>query len=319
MMNLNHGAPVSSTLNPTKIDPKDVPTVAPDVVVTRVDHDVARSQPNGKTAPAVAHKDAAAGAKAPPVDTTFRAASAEPVEPAKERVQRSFGRRLVRGAIGMILTACVAGAVVLWQSHGDAVRQTVTKSVSPLIMAVLSRVGPGGEQPSDVPEVQASAVPEASASQQPAGNVSSSATSPPPPDATELLHSLARELAHIRQDMDQMKGAIAELKASDEQMAREIAKASDRATDKALEQALRPRVSMVSQPPVQAVAMAARRPPVVARSGQPRPVSVTPQVATSYASRPAEARAMAPSSSAAAPPMDISAPRPPSPLREQTP
>ena len=117
-----------------------------------------------------------------------------------------------------------------------------------------------------------------------------------------------------------MKGAIAELKATDEQMAREIAKASDRATDKALEQALRPRVSMASPPQPQAVAMAARRPsPLVARSAQPRQVSVTPQVVTSYAPRPADARAMAPAPSAGAPPMDISAPRPPSPLREQAP
>jgi TolA-binding protein len=319
MMNLNHGAPVSSTLNPTKFDPNDVPTAAPDVVVTRADHDVAKPQPTGKTAAAAAHKaaDGVAGAKAPPVDTTFRAASAEPV---KEGVGPSLGRRLMRGVIGMILTACVAGAVVLWQSHGDAVRQIVTKSVSPVIAALWSRVSPGDEQPTAAPEVQASAVPETSASQQPAENPSSSAASSAPPDAMELLHSLARELAHMRQDLDQMKGAIAELKATDEQMAREIAKASDRSTDKALEQALRPRVSMVSPPPPQAVAMAARRPqPLGTRSAQPRPVSVTPQVVTSYAARPADARAMAPPSSTSTPPMDISAPRPPSPLREQAP
>lgn len=314
---------MSSTPNPTKIDPKDIPTLAPEVVVTRVDRDVAKPQPDGKTAASVAPKgaDAVGGAKAPPVDTTFRAASAEPVKPAKpakERGQRSFGRRLVRGAIGMVFTACVAGAAVLLQSHGDAVRQIITKSVSPVIAALLSRESPAGEQPSTAPADQVSAVTTAAAPSAPhsAGtNVASSAPGTSSEQA-ELLQSLGRELAHLRQDMEQMKSAIAELKTSDDQMAREIAKASDKATDKALEQALRPRVSMASPPQAQAVAMAARKPPaLVARPAQPRP----PQVATSYASRPADARAMAPPSSASAPPMDISAPRPPAPLREQVP
>ena len=323
-MDLNHGAPVSSTPNPTKIDPKDMPTLAPEVVVTRADRDVAKPQSEGKAAPAVAHKgaDAGAGAIAPPVDTTFRAASGASAEPVRQSAGPSLGRRLLRGVMGMILTACVAGAAMLWLSHGPAVRQIVTKTFSPIIVALLSREGTESDQSSGTPEVQASAVPDASASQHPAGNgnLSSSAASPPPPDATEILHSLARELAHMRQDMDQMKGAIAELKASEDQMAREIAKASDKATDKALEQALRPRVSMASPAQTQAVAMAARKPPpLVARSAQPRPASVTPQFATSYASRPADARAMAPPPSAATPPMDISAPRPPSPLREQVP
>jgi len=295
---------VSSTPNPTKIDPKDIPTLAPEVVVTRVDRDVA--PPQSESNPA--------GAKAPPVDTTFRAASAGS---AKASARPSFGRRLLRGVMGMILIACVVGAAMLWLSHGPAVRQMVTKAVSPIIVALLSREGTESDQSSGTPEVQASAVPDVSASQRSAESVGSIATRPPLPDATEILQSLARELAHMRQDMDQMKGAIAELKASEDQLAREIAKVSDRATDKALEQALRPKVSMASPPPAQAVAMAARRPPspLVARPAQPRP----PQFATSSAPRPADARAMVPPSSAATPPMDISAPRPPSPLREQVP
>ena len=315
-------------LNPTKIDPNDIPTFAPDVVVTRADHDVAKPQPDLDIAPSIAPKgaDGAAGAKAPPVDTTFRATSAEPAKPArtakpaKARGQRSFGRRLVRGAIGMILTACVAGAAVLLQSHGDFVRQIVAKSVSPVIVALLSRESPAAEQPSAVPAVQGAAqvsaattAPAPSAPQSAGNNFASTAPTSSTEQA-ELLQSLARDLAHLRQDMEQMRTAIAELKSSDDQMAREIAKASDRATDKALEQALRPRVSMVSPPQAQPVA-ARKPPPVVARPVQPRP----PQVATSYVPRPADARAMAPPPPVAAPPMDISAPRPPAPLREQVP
>jgi len=317
---------MSSTLNPPKIDPKDIPTLAPDVVVTRADHDVAKPDPGGKPAAAAAvavapkSADAAAGAKAPPVDTTFRATSTDPL---KEKGRKSFGRRLLRGVIGMILTACVAGAAMLWQSHGDVVRQIVTKSVAPVIVALLSRQeSPAVEQPSPSPVVQTSAVAGAatSAAQNSAGNPGASVASPSP-EAAQLLQSLARELTNLRQDMEQMKAAIAELKASDDQMAREIVKASDKATDKALEQALRPKVSMASPPPAQPVVIPVRKPPLppVARPVQPRPVSATPQAAA-YVPRPAELRAAAPPPAAPQPPMDLSAPpRPPASVREQMP
>jgi hypothetical protein len=322
---------MSSTLNPPKIDPKDIPTLAPEVVVTRADHDVAKPDPGGKPAASAAEKgaEAAAGAKAPPVDTTFRATSTDPV---KGEARKSFGRRLLRGVIGMILTACVAGAAMLWQSHSDVVRQIVTKSVAPIIVALLSRKeSPVVEEPSGSPVVQApllqaSVAPAASApstSQNAADNPSSTAAASPSPEAAQLLQSLARELTNLRQDMEQMKAAIAELKASDDQMAREIVKASDRATDKALEQALRPKVSMASPPQAQPIAIPVRKPPQppVARPVQSRPVSATPQAAA-YVPRPAESRAAAPPppQSAAAPPMDLSAPpRPPGALREQMP
>ena len=266
--------------------------------------------------------EAAADAKAPPVDTTFRAT---PTDPVKGKARKSFGRRLLRGVIGMILTACVAGAAVLWQSHGDVVRRIVTKSVAPVVLALLSRDDSRAvEQPSGSPVVQASVVPGASAPSAPqnAADNPGPTTASPSPEAAQLLQSLARELTNLRQDMEQMKAAIAELKASDDQMAREIVKASDKATDKALEQALRPRVSMASPSQVQPAAMPVRKPPppAVARPVQPRAVSAAPQAAA-YVPRPAEPRAAPPPPpSAASPPMDLSAPpRPPGALREQMP
>ena len=313
------------TSNPPKIEPKGIPPLAPDVVVTRADHVAARPEPDGKAGAAQKGADVVAGTKAPPVDTTFRATSTDP----KTTARKSFGRRLLRGVIGVILTACVAGAAMLWQSHGDMVRQIVTKSLAPIIVALLSREeGPAIEQPSGSPAVQASVGPAPTAppaSQNTADNPGATAAIPSP-EAGQLLQSLARELTSLRQDMEQMKAAIAELKASDDQMAREIAKVSDKATDKALEQALRPRVSMMSPPQqAQPAVVPVRRPPppqLVARPVPPRPAPAARQVVTSYAPRPSESRAAAPPPppSAAAPPMDLSAPpRPPASLREQTP
>ena len=304
---------MSSSPNPIKVDPKDIPTLAPDVVVMRADHEAARQEPDGKSATAA--PDVVAGASVPPVDTSFRAASAKPV---KLKARKSVGRTLLRGAVGMILTACIAGAAVLWQSNGEAIRQIIVKAVGPVVVAFMSRETPAREQPDTSPVIQVSVVPSGSAPQRSTDNVTSSASV----DTTELLQSLARELAHMRQEMDQMRGAVAELKAGEEQIAREIAKVSDKATDKALEQALRPRVSMASPPPAQPVAMPVRKPqpPPVARPVQARPASASPQVATSYVPRAADTRAVAPPPASATPPMDLSAPpRPPGAMREQMP
>ena len=224
----------------------------------------------------------------------------------------------------MTLTAGIAGAAVLWQSNGDAVRQTVAKTVQPLIVTLLSlRESSAVDQPSAAPAVEAAAVPAGpAASVSPSTGGGSIAPSTQPSLASEhaeLLQSIARDLANLRHDMEQMKASVAELKSSQDQMAREIVKVSDRATDKALEQALRPRVSMVPPQPAQPVAMAARKPaPTIVRPVQTRAVSVSPQAAA-YVPRQAEPRAVAPPQAAAAPPMDLSAPRPPSPLREQVP
>jgi hypothetical protein len=47
---------MSSTLNPTQIDPRDIPTLAPDVVVTRADIDLSKTVPDGKTGASAAPK-----------------------------------------------------------------------------------------------------------------------------------------------------------------------------------------------------------------------------------------------------------------------
>jgi hypothetical protein len=305
---------MSSTPNPTQVDPQ--PKLAPEVVVTRADIALAKTEPDGKAGPAAPPKAAAAAsATVPALDTAVRATSADSVRVA---TRPSFGRRLMRGLMGMILTACIAGAAVLWQSHGDAVREIVAKWVSPLVLALSRPESPAADQPSAAPVVEASvetaAPPPSSAPQGAVGNDASEAAgrSPeaaPSPESAQLLQSMARDLADLRQDMEQMKASIAELKASQDQMAREVAKVS--------EQNPSPRAS----PPPQPVALPARKPPRMVRPAQPRAASVSPQSAAAYMPRRSEPRAVAPPPqyTVAPPPMDLSAPRPPAPLREQMP
>jgi hypothetical protein len=316
---------MSSSLNPTQIDPKDMPTLAPDVVLTRADFDVSKPESVGKTGPSAPKvgADATAGAAVPPpVDATFRAASTSNVK--GKGARPSFGRRFMRVVVGMVLTACLAGAAVLWESRGDTVRQMVTRDdafgqmvtkwAPSFVLTWLSRQdSPAADPEPAAPAVQESAVtPAPSAPQSAADNVASTASGPSA-DMTQVLQSMARDLADLREQMELMKASIADIKVGQDQMARGVARAS--------EQNLRPRassVSPVSPPPAQPVVLPARKPaPIGVRPVHP----ASPQAAAAYVPRQIEPRAVAPPppSAAAPPPTDLSAPRPPAPLREQIP
>lgn len=382
---------MSSTPTPTQIDPKDIPTLAPDVVLSPADLDVSKSGAAGKptpsppklpassapkvtasapkvaasapmvtasppkvtaSAPMVAASTpkvtapapkvtasapkviasapkvaasapevtasapevgatAAAGTAVPPVDATFRAASTNNVKGRGART--SFGRRLMRVVIGMILTACLAGAAVVWESQGEIVRPLVARWAPPFVLTLLSRMESPAVDPQPAPaavaDTTATAAPSTEA-QAAADNVGSTAASPSP-EQTQLLQSMARDLAELRLQMEQMKAGIADLKAGQDQMAREASKASE-ATN------LRPRVSPA--PAQQPIAFPARKPPPLLRPVQPRAGSVSPQAAVAYVPRQTEPRVVAPPPPpAAAPPTDLSAPRPPAPMREQMP
>jgi len=309
-MESNDSAPMSSTPNPTP-DPHAIATLAPDVVLTRADFDVSKPELEGKTPASVAQKAAAIGATVPTVDTTFRAASASSVR--QKQAGPSLGRRLKSGAISMVLTACLAGAAVLWQSHGAAFRPVVAKWVPPFVLTWLSPPeNPAVDQTST--STQASAETAAAAASTPQGavdNFASTAASPSP-ESAQLLQAMARELAGLRQDTEQMKAEIAALRASRDQMASESIRVP--------EPNPRPKVAMVPPPPAQTIA-AARKPLPTVRPIPPVAGAVSSQAAAYYTPRRADPRAVAPPSrSAAAPPVDLSAPlRPPAPLREQMP
>src|SRR6266849_5606687 len=133
-----------------------------------------------------------------------------------------FDRPAVRGFTGLLLAACIGVAAIAWQSsYGDAAiiarwaPQRVVTSSPPLENPGLAQTAP-----EDVAPTAAALSPE----------------------LTQLLHSMARDLATLGQGMEL-------LKASQEQMARVIAKAS--------EQSLRPKISA---PPPRPTAATTRKP-----------------------------------------------------------
>jgi hypothetical protein len=229
---------MQSTLNPNQTDPDDVLVITPDVVlVARADradkefsnlaHDAVSRASDSQTHMA---PDFSAGPSVLPVDTTFRAAAVNGVQAPGDRP--SIGARAIRACIGFLLAVCIGVASIVWQSYGDAAKQIIARWVPQFALTSSSpQENPGLPGQPSPPAVQASAanaappqpVPPAQAA--PEGAAPASAT--PSPESTQSLQSMAGDLAHAEQEIEQLKASIAQLKTSQQQMSRDIAKVSE--------------------------------------------------------------------------------------------
>jgi hypothetical protein len=307
-----------STLNPTQTDPDDILVVAPDIVlVAHADksdpaHD-ATSRPWDPQIPA--GSDVSAGPSVPPVDTTFRAAAINTVQN-NVRVpgdRPSIGARAIRAFIGFLLALCIGVAGVAWQSYGDAAKQMIARWAPQLTLTSSPPLeNPGLPEQPNPPAVQASAA-KAAPPQPPAlAQTASEGVAALSPAAAQLLQS-------VEQEIEQLKARIAQLKASQEQMSRDIAKVSEvkasevKASEvRASEQNLRPRISAISPPPRRPAVAPAHRPmpapyPPAQAAAVPPPL---PQAVAPYVPQQPE-----PPPQARAQPQDEPVPRPPMPVR----
>ncbi|MGV7218094.1 hypothetical protein [Bradyrhizobium sp. UFLA05-112] len=232
------------------------------------------------------------------------------------RSRPSRRRPVLRGLVGLVLAAGIGTAALVSQSsHGDQLRQVIAgwaplhaalSSPSQAEPVLAAQPGPPAVQlaqaspASPQPEPPAQAVPEA---------VAPTVTALPP-QVTELLEKMASDLANVQQGIEQLKASQAqlkanqeqmsadslrvadELKASQEQMARLVAKtpdtrtpvnAADQAAGKTVHQAsdsnTRPKTAAAAVPPPHPVpassrkpAQAAPTPPAAAR--RPSPVQL---------------------------------------------
>jgi hypothetical protein len=174
---------------------------------------------------------------------------------AAPRNRRLFDRPAVRGLTGLLLAACIGVAAIAWQSsYGDAAKEIIARWAPQRVVTS----SPPLETPPQ-PALLAQSAPEDVA---PTAALS--------PELRQLLQSMARDLATLGQGIEQIKAGqqqmardnanIAEqLKASREQMARVIAKASEaKASEaKASEPSLRPKMSA---PPPRLAGAPSRKP-----------------------------------------------------------
>jgi hypothetical protein len=279
-----------STPNPKQTDPRDFLLIAPeDEELSNLAHDAMRYS----SAQTRMGSDFSAGPPIPPVDLTFRPAAVNNVEVPGDRP--SIGRRAVRAFIRFLWVACIGGAGVAWQFYGDAAKQIIAKW-APQFVLILSPPLENPrlpEQPTP-PAVQASATKAAPPQPAPLAQTSTEGAAALSPESAQLLQSMARDLATAGQEIEQ-------LKASQEQMFRDVAKAS--------EQNRRPKIS--ASPPRSAAAPP--RKPMPFRPSQAAAAPTLPQAAAPSVLRQPEPQPQATAQPQVEPELS-SVPRPPMPV-----
>jgi hypothetical protein len=160
----------------------------------------------------------------------------------KNRSRRpSRGRPALRGLIGLLLTAGICTAAFAWHSYGETARPMIAQW-SPKLAAASSLPSETWKLAADTPSrvVQiAPADPAIWQSPAPAQSVAQDAVSPVSPETAQLLQTVARDLASVRQEIEQLRASqealshetarnAEQLKESQEQTARAIAAVSER-------------------------------------------------------------------------------------------
>lgn len=244
---------MQSSLKPKSTDdphdfavvPSDLVRVAPsDAEITDLLRAAARHRPDAG-APAAAEPQTESESSVPAVDTTFRATAInEDVVPS---LGPTIGRRMMRGLFALLLAFGIGAAALTWQTFGYAATKAMIKWLPKVALTSslpLEKLGlgsgstPAASEPADgdaAPAAAADAPPAPTAAETTAADAAASpapasqAAAPPPADSAQLLQSMARDLANVSQEVETLKASIAELKANQQQMAHDLAKANERA------------------------------------------------------------------------------------------
>jgi len=189
----------------------------------------------------------------------------------------SRGRPALRGFIALLLTAGVCFAAFASQSYGETARQMISRW-APQLASSLPSAAPELATQQSRPAVQVAdaAIAQLSPSAQTAPQETASA--PIPPEVTQSLQTMERDLASVQHEIEQLKASQAELarenagiteqlKANQEQIARAISSAS--------EQNLRKTAAASANPPLP-VAKPARKPVSTLPPTQARAQARTP-------------------------------------------
>jgi hypothetical protein len=211
--------------------------------------------------------------------------SSDAKKTAKELHRPSRGRPALRGFIGLLLAAGICTAAFAWQSYGETARPMISRWAPQL--AAASSLPPDRPKLAaleSAPAVQVAAA-DAGHSQvpPPAQTVPQEAAAAPiPPEVAESLQTMAHDLANVQQE-------IVQLKASQEELARENARTAEQlkasqeqitlAIAKVSEQNLRPKTSAATSASPPPAAKPARKPvsalpPTQARAQARAPVQL---------------------------------------------
>jgi hypothetical protein len=162
-------------------------------------------------------------AAVPSVDTAVRVTASD----GHSRPKRSAAGKWLRGAfVTFLFAGGSAAATVAWEKHGDTATQMLAEWTPALasLLSSPSQTAPVAAAQAAPPVAQDEATDQTAAT--PAAPVVTAAAAPAatPADATQTVESMTRDMAAMAQQIEQLKANIAELKAGQEQMVREMAK-----------------------------------------------------------------------------------------------
>ena len=247
----------------------------------------------------------------PPVDIAPRSASDFNIEPIVEKRPKS--RWMGRTLAGFLFALVSAMAAASWQHYGGRIKQSLAEWTPPAMISSLGKINAAvasapGSSPKTVGSASAAAPTDQAAPPSSVSQATASAepapSSSPAVDSARSVQSLKGEIAAMGQTIEQLKATIADLKAGQDQMARDLAKANEaKASDAAAAPTprARPMAAHVASPkPAQP------KPAASARMIPPRPVgSPQPLYASSRPLAPpanAQASAYPPPTPRMAPP-----------------
>jgi len=238
----------------------------------------APAPPSVKIAPAAFDPDSTAD-KLDANITAFRAADVHGVD--EQSARPSAKRGLARILIGVLIAGTIAGAGAAWATYGEDVKPLIaswTPEISTSWSSISEKLGLSGEQTAP-PGQGASA--DAPAQQAAPSTAAATTAAPVSGDIGQMLQGMARDIAGLQQGIEQLKAGqeqmardnakLAEqLKASQEQMSRVMARASEANLHP------RPPLPAAAKPPLVA---AARKPaPLPPVSSLPPPQTIAPAV-----------------------------------------
>ncbi|PDT73580.1 hypothetical protein [Bradyrhizobium sp. C9] len=220
-----------------------------------------------------------------------------------ERAPRPTNKWAIR-AFWFVFAIVGAMGTAAWQHYGHRVKQVVAEYVpqvealtsllpgkatpavdqaSPPAQAAAAADQPAAAAPAAAPQDVATAAPApAAAAVAPVAPAASAA--PAAPDQTQLLQSMARDLASMGQQIEQLKTSIDQLKASQDQLTQRVARTTETRAVEPRPVAPRPRASIAPPPTAPRTAVAS---PPVRRSYPPAQAYIPPPPAASAAPLPA--------------------------------
>jgi hypothetical protein len=282
-------------------DPHDVPAIAPDVVpstwadrvladITRDAKSIQPDHPSRTPAPA------------PAVDTSFRAAAV---------ARPSRAKWIASATMAFLFALGSAFAAAGWQHYGDSAKELIAEWTPQFALASSPPAVPVDQAatPADQAAAVDQAAPSAVVAAQPAESTSPTVVAAVPSEPAELIQSMARDLAAMGQQIEQLKASIAELRANQQPA---MARTSEAKPTEAKPADIKPLApAPVARPKVSAVAPPPRPAPPPVRRPPPVQASTAPiQLAAPPPPPPA-----APPAQATARPDEEPVVRPPMPLR----